>query len=255
MLKSTSTFFACVALGLLGIFATSMAKADPIPSNATLPDGSPGFNLLGLNPGPPETNPGPPEMQFVIGFNPQKPPNPNTPTIDLADSGNPLIDNPAAGTGFSIFWGMVNPGPIQLPAVQFTLPTDANGAFVPPNPCTGVAATNSFCYGFSASDGTNVFDISLTITGSTPMDTGSWVSYNPGPPDLPAVQFNFDFMAPADPTLSFLVYENGQQLNFSPVSPVPEPQTYVMLLAGLGLTGFMVRRKANDNFYDGRFLG
>jgi hypothetical protein len=27
------------------------------------------------------------------------------------------------------------------------------------------------------------------------------------------------------------------------VSPVPEPETYAMLLAGLGLVGFMVRRR------------
>ncbi len=38
----------------------------------------------------------------------------------------------------------------------------------------------------------------------------------------------------------------GYQL-FSEVSPVPEPETYAMLLAGLGLVGFMVRRRKTDN--------
>jgi len=28
------------------------------------------------------------------------------------------------------------------------------------------------------------------------------------------------------------------------MAPVPEPKTYAMLLAGLGLVGFMARRKA-----------
>lgn len=39
------------------------------------------------------------------------------------------------------------------------------------------------------------------------------------------------------------------------VPAVPEPQTYAMLLAGLGLIGFMVRRKAHNNFCDGQFCG
>ena len=38
----------------------------------------------------------------------------------------------------------------------------------------------------------------------------------------------------------------GYQL-FSEVTPVPEPETYAMLLVGLGLVGFMVRRRKTDN--------
>jgi hypothetical protein len=34
---------------------------------------------------------------------------------------------------------------------------------------------------------------------------------------------------------------------FTPASPVPEPQTYAMLLAGLGLIGFVARRRKNPN--------
>lgn len=33
--------------------------------------------------------------------------------------------------------------------------------------------------------------------------------------------------------------------NFTPVAAVPEPETYAMLLAGLGLIGFMARRRKN----------
>jgi hypothetical protein len=32
------------------------------------------------------------------------------------------------------------------------------------------------------------------------------------------------------------------------VAPVPEPQTYAMMLAGLGLLGVSVRRRKDDNF-------
>ncbi len=38
----------------------------------------------------------------------------------------------------------------------------------------------------------------------------------------------------------------GYQL-FSEVSPVPEPETYAMFLAGLGLLGFSVRRRKSNN--------
>ena len=38
----------------------------------------------------------------------------------------------------------------------------------------------------------------------------------------------------------------GYQL-FSEVSPVPEPETYAMLMVGLSLVGFMARRRKTDN--------
>jgi PEP-CTERM motif len=34
---------------------------------------------------------------------------------------------------------------------------------------------------------------------------------------------------------------------YTPLTPVPEPQTYAMLQAGLGLVGFSARRKMNNN--------
>ncbi|MFZ2161413.1 MAG: PEP-CTERM sorting domain-containing protein [Sideroxyarcus sp.] len=50
-------------------------------------------------------------------------------------------------------------------------------------------------------------------------------------------------------TLSKSVLEvNGGSLpRPDPVSPVPEPETYAMLLAGLGLMGFMTRRRKDYN--------
>lgn len=33
---------------------------------------------------------------------------------------------------------------------------------------------------------------------------------------------------------------------FAPTAPIPEPQTYAMMLAGLGLMGFMIRRRRAD---------
>ena len=37
-------------------------------------------------------------------------------------------------------------------------------------------------------------------------------------------------------------------LKFASVAPVPEPQTYAMMLAGLGLLGVSVRRRKDNNF-------
>ena len=34
------------------------------------------------------------------------------------------------------------------------------------------------------------------------------------------------------------------------LAPVPEPETYATLLAGLGLVGFMARRKAQARFHE-----
>ena len=41
---------------------------------------------------------------------------------------------------------------------------------------------------------------------------------------------------------SFLLSSNGQ-LNFTTITAVPEPETYALLLAGLGFMGFVARRK------------
>lgn len=47
---------------------------------------------------------------------------------------------------------------------------------------------------------------------------------------------------------SFNLYTNGNRQDYlvaslAPVTPVPEPETYAMLLAGLGLIGFTARRR------------
>jgi hypothetical protein len=227
-----------VAIGVaLGVSGNSHAL--PIMPNATLPDGSPGFNLLGAETSLPAVQL--PAVQFLVGFNAVHPPNPNAPTLDLTRPPNPNINNPDTGSAFSIYWGMIDPGPINLPAIQFTGLTDpATGGLYPPSPCSSDPA--SFCFDFGATDGTNTFDIAFTITGATALDTASWGMANPGPTQLPAVQFNFDFMnttllAAGDPTFAFSVTENGNPLSFS----VPEPSS--ILLIGSGIIGLFATRK------------
>lgn len=54
----------------------------------------------------------------------------------------------------------------------------------------------------------------------------------------------------SDASDAFIAYDTGLgtsgegSLNFTAVTAVPEPQTYAMFLAGLGLLGFASRRKA-----------
>jgi len=245
MIKPTPSFTVCAAFIFLCFGVTPQANAALVYSNFTLPCGSPGFNLTGSSISAPQTN-------ITVGFNPQEVsidksvpcghPGGGDPSLDFSNEGIPLLNNPSAGSAFSIYWGMQPPGPPIMPGaagIQFNLPMDATGGIKPPNP----NIDGSYGYNFNATDGTNIFDIFFTITGSAPMDTTSWVLQPPGPPNLPAVQFNFNFLTAGDPTLSFLVYENGQQLSFSPASNVPEPATYTLLLAGLGLIRFMARRK------------
>ena len=41
----------------------------------------------------------------------------------------------------------------------------------------------------------------------------------------------------------FRIFQGGGSINFASTPPVPEPQTYAMLLAGLGAVGFVARRR------------
>jgi hypothetical protein len=41
----------------------------------------------------------------------------------------------------------------------------------------------------------------------------------------------------------FRIIKGGGTINFVPVAPVPEPQTYALMLAGLGAIGFVARRR------------
>lgn len=209
----------------LALSASGGAQAALIEPNALLPDGSPGFALVGR---PPNPNLG---AEFLIGFN-AKPPNPSAPALDLADPQNPVLRQPGpsqVGPGpISIYFGWKSPGP-----PQFSLPMDAMGNYYPPNPC--VSGGEALCYDFGVSNGANQFDVFLQITGGA-IDPASWVIVQPGPPTLPAVQLEFSFLESAvNPALSFQVMENGEPLDFA----VPEP-AMIWLLA-LGLSGALGR--------------
>lgn len=58
------------------------------------------------------------------------------------------------------------------------------------------------------------------------------------------------FQAPVDMIL-LIGYGVTARINDAPVTPVPEPETYAMLLAGLGLIGFVGKRKSKNDIREG----
>lgn len=222
-------------LGVVASLIMAQASAVIMP-NTTLYDGSPGFSLSGATE---FSDTGLPAVQFITGFNAQSPTASTGPTLDLGNANVPLINNPDTGSSFSLFWGM------DLPAVQFVLPSDVDGVLYPPSPClTDILNTGSYCYNFDASDAVNIFHISFMFTGPTGATLSNWTAVpNPGPPGLPAVQFNFDFadttLLAGDPLLSFSVSEDGLPMRFS----VPEPGTVSLMV--VGLLGLVTRRRTS----------
>ncbi len=68
-------------------------------------------------------------------------------------------------------------------------------------------------------------------------DLGDWAAVNPGD--------SFNYAASTNQALPFSAADLTEMkaLGYTATSPVPEPETYAMLLAGLTLTGFMARRR------------
>ena len=55
------------------------------------------------------------------------------------------------------------------------------------------------------------------------------------------------FTAAAGESITGLIFSSSRDAfeatNFSVTTPVPEPETYVLMLAGIGAVGFMSRRR------------
>jgi hypothetical protein len=108
---------------------------------------------------------------------------------------------------------------------------------------TGSTAINWLWNGGSNfASAANTFGTFLMDTGNLYGGYSNWIS------------FTYDYSNPANLTLSSNSY--GNQVNYSDnlvsgsigaVSPVPEVETYAMLLAGLGLMGGIARRRSQKN--------
>lgn len=222
--KSPAELMTVLALvvGLMGA-SSANAGAQPHMLQASNAIGNP--NLIG--------NP-----DFLIGF--------DAPQADGALVPAVLnLDNPSAPT-FTIS-GVENGASPQL----FDLVFDVNLPLTYNLP--RISSTDTFqSLSFSANDATGaaVLDVSFSFsTASGGSVTGfSASAFNPQP-DIPGfgagIEMKFNETSLSGVTLTMNVQDaNGNPLMFA---PVPEPETYAMLLAGLGMLGFFCRRrKQND---------
>jgi len=156
--------------------------------------------------------------------------------------------------------------PAQAAIVDYTFSGSIDDGFY-----TGQAFTGNFSFDDSSltssfSGVVNVSNINFNFLGTTFTESNFLVGANP------TVAFdsgvfsglewsydsinpivNFTFVSATPNTPAFLTYGpavgnagagNGT-VNFYEVAAVPEPETYAMFLAGLGLMGFVARRKKN----------
>jgi hypothetical protein len=75
----------------------------------------------------------------------------------------------------------------------------------------------------------------LSLSTSTPSTTGCFI------PGCAFQRFNFVSVG-TGPLVTFALSNTNTAYSFN-VAPVPEPESYALLLAGLGLLGFMARRR------------
>jgi hypothetical protein len=228
--ETFSTLFAklVAALAAIGLIcsASAYAGAQPHMLQASPAIGNPDFIgnpdlLVGFS--APQTfglqAPGNPDMPSVPSFL-----NPTAPTFTITG-----VENGA--TGMQLFDLVFD---VNLP-LTFNLPT--------------ISPTDQFrSFSFTANDATGATTLNVTFsfaTASGGLVTGfSAGAFNPQP-DIPGfgagVEMNFYETSLSAVTLTVNISDaNGNPLN---LSPIPEPETYAMMLAGLGLLGFTARRR------------
>ena len=141
------------------------------------------------------------------------------------DSGYSLIDN-GSWSDFAWVGGYCYSGSCTA-TIDLGGSYSAVGGFM--NYATG---SGSATISAIAADGTTVlesYDLTALAPISTPggLNAGDFRGIERGTSDIAFLQLSGSYLIAHDLT----------------VSPIPEPETYAMLLAGLGLLGFMARRR------------
>ena len=207
------------------LITTPTAWATPIGPNVTTVIG-PGFDLVTRQPGPIGV-PTLPAVQF--GLNPTDC-GANCPasSLDLSNPATPVLKQPGpAGDNFSIFWGMVNPGP-QNNNFVYSLPSGITGGTF------DWTATE-----LNSATGLEVATFSGAFTLSSPTAISYIGERNPGPTGF-GDSFELMFATASDPDLSFSLTEGGQPLSFA---SVPEPASALLFGVGLAPLGGMSRKR------------
>lgn len=120
--------------------------------------------------------------------------------------------------------------------------------------CTTCQLTPSYDAVFNMTIGaqTKTFDIPYSWSSTGPTDTLTFgapapITFNVGSELITVTGINPGALSSGGETLTGNVQATltgDMQTTSSSVSAVPEPETYAMLLAGLGLIGFMTHRKS-----------
>jgi len=212
---NASMKFAAAGLAAAGLAFTTAGPAQAadgsVRPNYTFPSGSPGFALVShggvINPG------------VLVGFNPQpEPPGKGLTLLDLSDPFAPTFFNPTVGDSYNLIFAITGLGDATIP-----LPG---------------APTSDGVTGFTQRIGGHVLDVAM-IFGPGPVDPASWVSFNPQP-DPPGDWFGASIQFAGDPYITYHFRLDGDPLSFF-LAVVPEPASWLLMIAGFGLTGARLR--------------
>lgn len=121
-------------------------------------------------------------------------------------------------------------------------------SFMMPTETSGNGAANSIALGNDGSFSYTAFNLYSDLALTTKIATG--VISSLGSFDFASLSFS-NLLSPATYYLNVIGSTSANSASYSGninISPVPEPETYAMMLAGLGLLGFSARRRKNTTF-------
>jgi len=168
----------------------------------------------------------------------------------LAGAANATLVDPISGT----FGTLTAPGTVAFDGAEAT--SSATVFDVISFSMSNVAASNTATivsglngWGF-ASFSTSLWSTASESNSGNELAIGTSVNTSPG------AWFSIYSFAPLTPDASpYFIHINGVTLDTSTsavysgnmtLAPIPEPETYAMMLAGLGLMGFIARRRQSN---------
>lgn len=176
------------------------------------------------------------------------------PNIDFNITNSGATNNITAAAGIRYFYTISGPGTGPVAGTlttsmsvsgtgNFKVAALLTGTDVPflifsPSSNVGVcsAANSTVCIGYNDSFTSKVVNVNFSRSGELDLVTAARVK---------GIGSASSFIDPvftlSDPNLT-LTFSQGVGNSFA--APVPEPDTYAMMIAGLGVLGFMARRKA-----------